>query len=88
MAGLLIAQVVGEAFCHSADGGRFLKRPAEPARLVMHSRGDNRDLLYVRASGEEGLVRIDGDSDSDCVTEEVNYPRLTKPRPGLSATLR
>ena len=86
-----LARVVGPESCRRVGDGAFFWGRVAEADFIAHARGDDRDLVYVRAWGEEGLVRVDGDatrvergnfSDPLRILDWVNYVRMTRARPG------
>jgi len=80
----LDALVSAEA-CREPFEGTFLGPTPTPPACIMHARGDDRDLVFVKCDEEEGSVRLDGDrtnltdgdlSRSDEVIHAINYQRL------------
>ena len=43
------------------DEGSFLSDPLHPPGCILHARGDDRDLVFVKCGSAEGLVRVAGD---------------------------
>jgi hypothetical protein len=82
-----LSRVVNARACRDEAGGWFLGGPVSGAGFIVHARGDDRDLLYVRAQGTEGLVRVDGDDtrieegafpDPQEILDRVNYMRVAR----------
>jgi hypothetical protein len=71
--------------CVEPFQGTFLGPTPTPPACIMHGRGDDRDLVFVKCGEEEGVVRLDGDAtrlvDGDLsrsaeVIHTINYTRL------------
>jgi phosphoglycerol transferase MdoB-like AlkP superfamily enzyme len=59
-----IRALVGSDYCTHPLEGTFLGVRSAPPMCVIHARGDDRDLVYVKCGAQEGVVSIDGDSTS------------------------
>lgn len=56
-----IESLVSSRYCLGPEEGSFLSSPSTPPSCVLHSRGDDRDLIFVQCGSDEGLVRVAGD---------------------------
>src|SRR5262249_50071154 len=56
-----LARLYGVEYCRSAFTGTFLGG-AEPARYVVHARGDDRDRVDVYSGDSVSAYRLDGDA--------------------------
>jgi lipoteichoic acid synthase len=79
-----VQSLISGRYCLGPDQGTFLGNPIRPPSCVIQSRGDDRDLIYVRCGADEGLVRLAGDKtrfikgqvpDEAAVLETINRTR-------------
>lgn len=59
--GTSINSIIKKSYCLEAYEGNFLSNPPIPGDCIMHSCGDDRDLIFVKCGSQEGAVRISGD---------------------------
>lgn len=80
-----VESLVQPTYTRTPFEGSFLADPAVPPRCILHARGDDRDLIYVRCGAQEGIVRVDGDhtrflsgsvSNADEVLQTINRSRV------------
>jgi lipoteichoic acid synthase len=57
-----IEALVGDRYCLGPQQGSFLSSPPIPPSCIIQSRGDDRDLIYVKCGAAEGTVRATGDA--------------------------
>jgi lipoteichoic acid synthase len=59
-----IESLVGDFYSLAPHEGTFLAETATPPDCIIHARGDDRDLVYVKRGMQEGVIRIAGDKTS------------------------
>ncbi len=88
--GASIEALLGERHCVGPQEGAFLADPPRPGRCIMHARGDDRDLIFVKCGSREGTIRVAGDTtglvsgdvdDEASVVRTVNLTRMRPARP-------
>jgi phosphoglycerol transferase MdoB-like AlkP superfamily enzyme len=57
-----IEALVGDRYCLGPQEGSFLSNPPRPPSCIIQTRGDDRDLIYVKCGTAEGTVRATGDA--------------------------
>jgi lipoteichoic acid synthase len=57
-----IEALVGDRYCVGPQEGAFLSDPPTPSECIMHARGDDRDLIFVKCGTREGTFRTAGDT--------------------------
>lgn len=89
--GASIMSLIANKFCLQPFEGSFLTNPPTPGRCIMHSRGDDRDLIYVKCDRIEGTIRVQGDETrlvNGVVENEasvIHTINLTRMRPAQSS---
>lgn len=80
-----IESLVSQEYCLGPYEGSFLADRPAPGRCVMHARGDDRDLIFVKCGSKEGTIRVAGDAtrvvsgdvvDDWSVVRTVNVTRI------------
>jgi lipoteichoic acid synthase len=80
--------VSDDAYLHPEEGS-FLSNPLHPPACILHSRGDDRDLVLVKCGSAEGIVRVAGDRtrfvkgdvpDEPTILETINRMRARPPK--------
>lgn len=56
-----IESLVSDRYCLGPEEGSFLSSPPAAPSCVLNSRGDDRDLIFVKCGNSEGFVRVAGD---------------------------
>jgi hypothetical protein len=57
-----IEALVSDRYCIGPQEGAFLSDPPAPSDCIMHARGDDRDLIFVKCGTQEGTVLASGDA--------------------------
>jgi hypothetical protein len=88
-----IEALVGDRYCLGPYEGSFLTDPPTPPGCIMHARGDDRDLIFVKCGAAEGIVRAAGDAtkfvgggvpDEASIIRTINRSRARLQSPGQS----
>jgi len=83
--GASIEALVGDRYCLGPQEGSFLSDPPTPPNCIMHTRRDDRDLIFVKCGAAEGTVRAAGDAtrfvsgavpDEESIIQTVNRTRV------------
>jgi len=84
--GASIEALVGDRYCLGPQEGSFLSDPPIPPSCIMHARGDDRDLIFVKCGTAEGTVRAAGDAtrfvsgavpDETSIIQTINRTRVS-----------
>jgi len=83
-----VESLVSGGDCRRPEEGNFLSEPPQPPRCILHSRGDDRDLVLVKCGTAEGVVRVAGDRtrfvegavpDEETILQTINRTRARPP---------
>jgi lipoteichoic acid synthase len=91
--GASIEALVSNEYYLGPYEGSFLSQPPKPSDCVLHARGDDRDLIFVKCGAQEGTIKVSGDStrlidgdipDADSIVLTVNRTRARSPNNAIN----
>jgi len=85
--GASIEALISDRYCLGPLEGAFLSDPPTPSPCILHARGDDRDLIFVKCGTAEATVRASGDAtrfvsgavpDQASIIAAINRARVRK----------